>query len=164
MCGYAVAVHFESVTLRSTHISVSVCRLMTDGLYCLFASCSVATIAIPYAIRLFSPSHTAAAVFSEWNLTLTPMSSSADSVANDAPSFSSSRQVFGYSAIRLLSRTICASSATSVPSSETYPSNIDLDASTSTVLAPQAHPISRPCIPSGSAMPRLTSPRVTRPS
>ena len=125
---------------------------------------SVSMIAIPQSILPLTPFHSAAAVCAEWKRILHPISSSRDSVAKEQPSFSSSRHAFGYSAMRLLSITIAVRSSSSVPVTSTKPSNIERPASTSTVLAPQAQPISSPLMPSGSATPRLTEPSEILPS
>ena len=130
----------------------------------LLLSGTVSIMAKPAKILPFSPSQSAAAVCGEWKRMLHPFSGSFESVAKVHPYFSSSRQAFIYSEIRSFFTVISSSSSTSSPFSPTNPSNIDLPARTSTVFAPQAHPISSPFIPSGRAMPRFTSASAIFPS
>ena len=121
-------------------------------------------IANPCAILPFSPSHSAAAFSALWNRMRQRSTGSAESVAKLAPYFSSSLQVFMYSAcIRLASAILPISDAVS-PFAPTNPSNMLRAARTSTHFSPQAQPISSFAIPFGSARPRLTSESLMCPS
>ena len=128
------------------------------------SSGSVSIMAKPQEILPFSPSQRAAAVCGEWKRILQPFSSSLDNVAKVQPYLSSSLHAFAYSAIRSLFMTSSVNSSDCAPEALTKPSNIDRAANTSTVLAPQAQPISRPLKPSGRAIPRFTSLKRIRPS
>ena len=119
----------------STIRAVSVYRLTMDGVHfpSSFSSFMVSMMARPQSIRPFSPLHRAAAAAGEWNRIRQPIASSAESVANTQPYFSSSRQALAYSATRRLSATSRAR-LSRLPPVPTKPSNILRAASTSTAF------------------------------
>ena len=159
---WRVAVHWPC-TRSSTITASSVYRLTRCGtqrpLNC--SSGTVSMMASPQSMRPFSPFHKAAAVAGLWNRMRQPMASSAYSVANTQPYFSSSRQALLYSAISRLSATSWVRASVFLP---TKPSNMLRAASTSTVFWPQLQPTSSFLMPPGSAMPMFTSFRVMCPS